>query len=321
MKRIAVISLLLSMSFLTACGDNIDTRWLEKKYTNSASRFILIDGNRVHYRDEGEGEAIILIHGTASSLHTWDQWTEVLSKKYRVIRMDLPGFGLTGPDHSDRYQVADDVDFLKTFLNELQIDSAHVVGSSLGGRIAWQFALQHPNRVQTLGLMNALGYPQERWPPPIQMAQWPVFDEVMKRFSPRFMYEIGLKDVYHDASLVNEEIIDRYFEISRYPGNLAAFPSRVKARLDKDSDQIKQVQVPTLIMWGEKDSYFPAENAYRFHQDIRDSDVLVYQSIGHLPMEETPERSVQDYIEFLERKKNTDNPTYRPAYSHIKTSQ
>jgi pimeloyl-ACP methyl ester carboxylesterase len=309
------------MSFLTVCSDNIDTRWLEKKYTNSASRFILIDGNRVHYRDEGEGEAIILIHGTASSLHTWDQWTEVLSKKYRVIRMDLPGFGLTGPDHSDRYQVADDVDFLKTFLNELQIDSAHAVGSSLGGRIAWQFALQHPNRVQTLGLMNALGYPQERWPPPIQMAQWPVFDEVMKRFSPRFMYEIGLKDVYHDASLVNEEIIDRYFEISRYPGNLAAFPSRVKARLDKDSDQIKQVQVPTLIMWGEKDRYFPAENAYRFHQDIRDSKLVVYRSIGHLPMEETPEHSVQDYIEFLERRKNTDNPTYRPAFGHTKTSQ
>lgn len=312
------------MSLLTACSDNIDANWLEEKYTNSASRFVLIDGNRVHYRDEGKGEVIILIHGTASSLHTWELWTETLSRDYRVIRMDLPGFGLTGPDHSGRYEVTNDVAFLKTFLNELNIDSAHFFGSSLGGRIAWQFALEHPHQVQTLGLMNALGYPQQRWPPPIEMAQWPVVDEVMKQFSPRFMYEIGLKDVYHDASLVNDALIDRYYEMSRYPGNMAAFPSRVKARLDKDSDQITQIQVPTLIMWGEKDIYFPAENAYRFHQDISDSDLVVYQSIGHLPMEETPERSAQDYLHFLEQREqreNTDNPTYRPAYGHIKASQ
>jgi len=274
------------------------------KYTNEASRFISVDGNRVHYRDEGEGEVIVLIHGTASSLHTWDHWTETLAGHYRVIRMDLTGFGLTGPDHLARYEVSDDVRFIKGFLDALDIDQAHFAGSSLGGRIAWQYALEYPNEVQTLALLNSLGYPQEKWPPPIQMAQWPVLDELMTHFSPKFMYEIGLKDVYYDKALVNDELVERYYEISRYPGNLAAFPARVKARLDKDASLIKQIAAPTLIMWGEEDLYFPVESAYRFGKDIDGSDLVIYPEIGHLPMEEDAERSVKDYLAFLKRKGN-----------------
>ena len=302
MKKISSIGLLFMVLILVACTESIDSNWIERKYLNDASRFISLDGNRIHYRDEGAGEVIILIHGTASSLHTWDQWAKMLTPHYRVIRMDLTGFGLTGPDHSERYEVSDDVAFLKGILAELEIDKAHFVGSSLGGRIAWQYALEFPNDVQTLALINSLGYPQKSWPPPIQMAQWPVFDELMKHFSPRFMYEIGLKDVYHDSSLVNDDLVDRYYEISRYPGNLAAFPARVKASLDKDSNLIKQIKVPTMIMWGEEDVYFPVESAYYFNQDIDDSHLVIYPNIGHLPMEETPDQSVKDYLGFLERR-------------------
>ena len=315
-KKIVSIGLLFMMFFLVACSENIDSNWIERKYLNDASSFVSLDGNRVHYRDEGAGEVIVLIHGTASSLHTWDQWANILTRHYRVIRMDLTGFGLTGPDHSERYEVSDDVAFLKGFLDKLEITKAHFVGSSLGGRIAWQYALQYPNDVHTLALVNSLGYPQEKWPPPIQMAQWPVFDEVMKRFSPRFMYEIGLKDIYYDESLVNDNLVDRYYEISRYPGNLAAFPARVKASLDKDSNLINQIKVPTLIMWGEEDLYFPVESAYRFDQDIDDSHLVIYPYIGHLPMEEAPERSVKDYLGFLEKKGVKDSDEVR--YSSLK---
>ena len=304
MKKTILISALLTVFYLAGCTENIDSNWIEQKYTNEASRFISVDGNRIHYRDEGEGEVIVLIHGTASSLHTWDHWTETLAGHYRVIRMDLTGFGLTGPDHLARYEVSDDVRFIKGFLDALDIDKAHFAGSSLGGRIAWQYALEHPNEVQTLALLNSLGYPQEKWPPPIQMAQWPVLDELMTHFSPKFMYEIGLKDVYYDKALVNDELVERYYEISRYPGNLAAFPARVKARLDKDAGLIKEIAAPTLIMWGKEDLYFPVESAYRFDKDIDGSDLVIYPEIGHLPMEEDAERSVKDYLAFLKRKGN-----------------
>jgi len=290
---------MLNMILLSACGEATNESLLEKKYTNKASRFVLVDGNRVHYRDEGEGQTIVLIHGTASSLHTWDKWNELLKHDYRVIRMDLPGFGLTGPDHNRRYEVQDDIRFLSAFLAHVNTETIHLVGSSLGGRIAWQYALEFPDKVESLTLMNALGYEQESWPPPIELAQWPIVDKIMEIFSPRFMYQIGLKDVYFDERLVTDELVDRYFELSRYRGNLAEFPSRVKARLDKDSALISGISVPTLIQWGRDDKYFPVENAYRFDMDIRKSNLRIYSNVGHLPMEELPESTVRDFKEFI----------------------
>ncbi|WP_449287073.1 alpha/beta fold hydrolase [Marinobacter sp. PE14] len=241
----------------------------------------------------------MLIHGTASSLHTWDEWAEGLKSDYRVIRLDLPGFGLTGPDRADRYEIEDDVRLLTAFLARLGLEKVHLAGSSLGGRIAWQLALEYPENVESLTLLNALGYPQERWPLPIEMAQWPIMDKVMANVSPRFMYASGLKDVYFDDTLVDAKLADRYFELSRYPGNLAASPKRVQARLDKDASLIPGIRVPTLILWGDEDTYFPVDNAHRFGADIANSSVHVYPDVGHLPMEEVPELSLAHFTAFI----------------------
>jgi pimeloyl-ACP methyl ester carboxylesterase len=292
---------------LGGCGTEHDTSWIEAKYSNPSSHFVTIDGNRVHYRDEGQdeglgeetAEVIILLHGTASSLHTWDSWSHGLKDKYRIVRMDLPGFGLTGPDVNNRYEVSDDVKFLSAFMQKLGISSAHMAGSSLGGRIAWQYALDFPDQVQSLTLINALGYPQAQWPPAIEMGQWPVVDKIMAHFSPRFMYEIGLKEVYFNKALVSDQLVDRYFELSRYPGNMAAFPRRVKASLDQDSSLISQIKVPTLILWGEEDRYFPVASAYQFKKDISGAQLYVYPGVGHLPMEEVPQRSMKNFYEFI----------------------
>jgi pimeloyl-ACP methyl ester carboxylesterase len=216
--------------------------------------------------------------------------------------MDLPGFGLTGPDRADRYEVEDDVRFLSAFLAQLDLAKVHLAGSSLGGRIAWQFALEHPEKIESLTLMNALGYPQERWPLPIEMAQWPVMDKIMANFSPRFMYASGLKDVYFDDTLVEESLVDRYFELSRYPGNLDAFPKRVQARLDKDASLISGIRVSTLILWGKEDNYFPVKNAHRFGEDIANSRVHIYPDVGHLPMEEVPRLSLAHFVDFIREK-------------------
>ena len=294
------VIILVCSFLLSACGVEIGKNKLVEKYTNSASKFMLLEGHRIHYRDEGKGEVIVLLHGTASSLHTWDKWVQVLSKEYRVIRMDLPGFGLTGPDKADRYEVVDDINFLNKFLAQLNIKKMHLVGSSLGGRIAWEYSLLHAGQVESLSLMNALGYPQESWPPPIEMAQWPIMDEIMTHVSPRFMYKTGLKDVYFDKHQVTEKVVDRYFELSRFPGNLEAFPKRVKARLDQDSNKISQISVPTLIMWGREDKYFPVESAIKFHEDINDSTIYIYAGVGHLPMEEVPNQSVANFREFID---------------------
>lgn len=299
MNSVNAVLIILMAILLSACDSKASAQWLEDKYTNVASQFINLDGNRVHYRDEGTGPVIILLHGTTSSLHAWDQWTEHLTEQFRVIRLDLPGFGLTGPDRSDRYEVAHDVAFLNLFMNALKVQKAHLVGSSLGGRIAWQYALDFPDMVNSLTLLNALAYPQASWPPGIEMAQWPVIDKLMPFVSARFMYVHGLKEVYFNKGIVTDKLVDRYFDLSQYPGNAAAFPKRVKARLDKDSQQIKNISQPTLILWGEEDMYFPVANAHRFKQDIKHSYLHTYKKVGHLPMEEVPMLSVAHFKNFM----------------------
>ncbi len=289
---------------LNACSGGLDKPALIEKYSNKESKFIWVSGMQVHYRDEGVGELVVLLHGTASSLHTWDQWAEQLSEEYRVIRLDLPGFGLTGPHPQDKYQVSDDVQFLKEFLQKLLVNSKpqklHLVGNSLGGRIAWQYSLAHSQQVKSLTLMNSLGYPQAQWPPAIEMAQWPILDSIVANFSPRFMFEDGLKHIYFDDALVTQKLVDRYYQLANFPGNMAAFPKRVKAKLDTHSDDIKNISVPTLVQWGAQDEYFPVARAHDFKRDIVNSKMKIYADIGHLPMEETPQQSVQDFRLFLD---------------------
>jgi len=254
---------------------------------------------QVHYRDEGAGEVVLLLHGTASSLHTWDQWSTSLKQHYRVIRLDLPGFGLTGPHPLDQYEVKNDVDFINGFIKRLALEKVHIVGSSLGGRISWQYSLQYPEQVKSLTLINSLGYPQESWPPAIEMAQWPLLDTLVANLSPRFMFDIGLKEIYFDKDMVDEHLIDRYYDLAHFPGNMDAFPKRVKAKLDTHSIEIKNIKVPTFILWGEEDLYFPVERASDFNHDISQSSVTTYANVGHLPMEEVPTKSVNDFMAFL----------------------
>ncbi|GAL37357.1 putative hydrolase [Vibrio maritimus] len=233
-------SMMLSALLLQGCGIETRSEVVEQKYTNHASKYVTVDGKRVHYRDEGQGEVVILLHGTSSSLHAWDQWTQILKQDYRVVRMDLPGFGLTGHLPENRYEIVDDIAFLSAFTKQLNIEQAHFVGSSLGGRIGWEYSIEYPEKIKSLTLINALGYPQQSWPPAIEMAQWPVIDRIMEHVTPRFMFSDGLKEVYFDQQLVDAALIDRYYELTTYQDNRQGFTRRVKASLDEDSDKIKK---------------------------------------------------------------------------------
>ena len=286
-------------SLLSGCKPNLTKGEILEKYTDGQSKFIEVRNNRVHYKDQGQGEILLLIHGTASSLHTWDMWSQAFADHFRVIRMDLPGFGLTGPDVSHSYEIEDDVAFISEFLEKLGVSQAHLIGSSLGGRIAWEYSLEYPNQVKSLTLINALGYKQESWPPAIQLAMLPGMETLMPKLSSRFVYSQSLKDIYFDHGLIDDDTIDRYYELSLYPGNAEAFPKRVKAKLDDQEQRITQIAAPTLILWGAEDRYFPVKNAYRFHEDIKQSQLKIYENVSHLPMEEVPEQSLNDVIQFI----------------------
>ena len=280
---------------------------LKAKYGQGASSFISVDGMDVHFRDEGDENdtiPVVLIHGTGSSLHTFDQWTHELKDEYRVVRMDLPGYGLTGPFPSRDYSVHAYVQFIEHFLEAMGISKCVIGGNSLGGHISWRFTVKNPQMVNKLILIDATGYPFKAKSEPLafSVAKVPVIKNLFTFITPRFIARSSVENIYADKSKVTAELASRYFELTLRPGNRQAFVDRFTAKYDEEAyKQISEISHPTLILWGDKDLLVPVENAARFHQDLPNDTLVILEGTGHVPMEESPARSVEAAISFLRR--------------------
>ena len=281
---------------------------LKLKYAQAPSSFVALAGMDVHYRDEGESNdsiPIVLIHGTGSSLHTFDDWVNELKNDYRVIRMDLPGYGLTGPFPNRDYSINAYLDFIKQFLDEQAIDQCIIGGNSLGGQIAWRFTVNHPQMVSKLILINAAGYPSQAESEPLafKAAKTPVIKNILTFITPRFIARSSVENVYADKNKVTEELVTRYFELTLAPGNRQAFIDRFSAIKTPDAHlQISNINHPTLVLWGDQDRLIPVENAERFHQDLPNDTLVILENVGHVPMEESPDQSLEVVRSFLATK-------------------
>ena len=285
--------------------NDIDLKELKDKYAYPSSSFISIDGINVHYRDVGKGEAILLIHGTGASLHTWEKWIDILSSGYRVISFDLPGFGLTGPDPNHNYQISRYTAILDSLMVKLKVDSFHIAGNSLGGLVAWRYTSQFPQKILTLNLIDAAGLPQPGKKPPFifQLAKLPVLSTLMQKVTPKSIIENYMLDVYKNDQLVTEKLIDRYFELSLREGNRTAFVKRMSQLNEKlDINDLKKITAPVLIQWGKDDRWIPLAKGYEFKKIIPKAELKIYNS-GHVPMEENPMETVEDYMIFLKKSK------------------
>jgi pimeloyl-ACP methyl ester carboxylesterase len=272
---------------------------LKKKYTDGRSQFIEIDGMKVHYRIEGSGTPLVLIHGTSSSLHTWEAWTAEMKNHFTIVRLDMPAFGLTGPNNDNNYTIDYYVDFLNRFLNQLKIDTFYLAGNSLGGNIAWSYAAQYPEKVKKLILLDASGYPKKKIPLIFRLAKYKPVAGFFTIFTPRYIVEKNMREVYYNPDKISDSLVTRYYEMSLRKGNREAFVARVKNLISDDYEKIKQVKCPTLIIWGKEDHWIPVEDAYRFHKDIQNSQLAIFDSTGHIPMEENPAPTAATAIEFL----------------------
>ena len=165
-KILSIIFLILSLIVLAKLSISKDKSFKELKplYFNSSSHFMELDSRKIHFRDEGSGYPIILIHGTGASLHTWDSWTKELTKTNRVIRLDLPAFGLTGKDRFKRYSAEDYVSLLNDFLKKLEVKEFHLAGNSLGGLVAWLYTSKYDEKINKLLLLNPSGFSSKRAP-------------------------------------------------------------------------------------------------------------------------------------------------------------
>ena len=294
---VIIVALVLIISQIKS---DIPVETLKALYANSESRFIDIDGLQVHARDEGNGPVLVLVHGTSASLHTWDGWVKELIDSFRIIRMDLPGFGLTGPNKKHEYRISNYVEFLNAFLDKMGLTHCYLAGNSLGGEIAWAYALTYPERVSKLVLIDSAGYPKEKLPPVFRLGRIPVLKSVLKYVTPRFFVKGGLKEVYGDDSKVTPELVDRYYRLTLREGNRDALLAGIAVHGEEDRHlHIKNIKAPTLVLWGKEDKWISLEHANRFDTDIPRSDLIIYEGIGHVPMEEIPQKTASDVKLFL----------------------
>lgn len=266
---------------------------LKPLYTNQFSAFMPVMGMQVHYRDEGnkgDSTPLLLIHGMSSSLNTFDSVALILKKQRRVISIDMPAFGLTGPNPENKYSFPYYSSFLDSFLNRLQIPVCDIAGNSLGGGIAWQFTAAHPERVRKLILIDASGYPVKNAKGSLgfKIASTPVINNLMLYITPKALVRKSLEGIYFNKNIVTAAQVSRFQDMAISKGNRSAFLSIMKNGFEQEPDKINSINKPTLIIWGDKDGLIPVENAYLFSKNIRGSKLVVLKNIGHVPMEEAP---------------------------------
>ncbi len=306
---VAIVVLAVLIILLLFGHRDIPFDQLKEKYTNAASSFIAVNGMDVHYRDEGnktDSVPIVLIHGTAASLHTFDAWADSLKKTNRVVRMDLPAYGLTGPFPNRNYSIASYTAFINDFLKALNIQRCVLAGNSLGGQIAWNFTLEQPCMVTKLILIDAAGYPLHSRSVPIvfKMARMPVVKNLLTYFTPRSIVRASVENVFFDNSKVTDALVDRYFDLTLRAGNRQALVDRLNAAADiNNAPKIKSIQQPTLILWGANDLLIPVENAHLFHAALPNDSLVILDKCGHTPMEESPVESLKPVMLFLKSSK------------------
>jgi pimeloyl-ACP methyl ester carboxylesterase len=297
-KRLLIAIILLVVGSLSVTPD-LPLDFLKNKYAAAPSKFMALNELRIHYRDEGTGDAIVLVHGTGASLHTWNAWAQELSQTHRVIRLDLPAYGLTGKDPKKRYSSKDYVDLIDAFLKELNVNQFHLAGNSLGGLVSWLYASYHPDKVQKLILIDPSGFPSKKSPMVISLAKTPGINMLIRYVTPKAFIKKNLKEVYYNPDLISTQILDRYYELTLAPGNRTAFIDRAKIEREDYTDRLGLITNPTLILWGAEDAWIPLKNAYRFEEKIATSTVVVMKETGHLPMEEKPAKSLAITLDFL----------------------
>lgn len=270
-------------------------------YLAQDADLVTVAGAQLHVRDTGPrgAPAVILLHGLGSSLQTWDGWAGVLERQFRVIRLDLPGSGLSPPDPIGDYTDARSIALLMALMDQRGIQRAHFVGNSVGGRIAWTFAAEHPERVAKLVLVSPDGFASPGFDygaaPKV-----PAMMQAMRYVLPKWMLRSNIAIAYADPAALTDATLDRYYDLMLAPGNRGALLARMQQTvLRRPEPLLRRITAPVLLLWGEQDAMIPIASAADYLRNLAHGRLVRLPALGHVPQEEAPDRSVAPVLEFL----------------------
>jgi pimeloyl-ACP methyl ester carboxylesterase len=278
-----------------------DRAALEARYSNAATDFVEAAGMRLHVRESGpkDAPAVILLHGFGGSLHTWEAWSPGLSREHRVIRLDLPGAGLSGADPTGDYTDARSLQVLEALMDRLGVPRASLIGHSMGGRVAWQYAAQRPARVDKLVLVAPDGFASPGFQYGVR-AEVPALVKLMPYVLPKPLVRMSLAPAYADPAAMTDERVQRYYDMLRAPGVRAAMIARMEQSVLQDPVPILgRIEAAALILWGEKDAMIPAGNAADYVKAMPKATLVKIPGAGHIPQEEAPDASLRAVQAFL----------------------
>ncbi len=310
-----VIAFLLVAGILLFEGD-LPAAQVDAKYSSAESQFLdMENGARIHFRDQGKEGAmpVMLVHGAMASLHTWEPWVAILGARYRVITLDLPAHGLTGAVPSGEYGSAAFTQTIDAVADAAGLEKFVLGGNSMGGGATWRYALEHPERVSAMVLVDSVppnnwqadkNKPEARTSSPIAFSllrqRW--FRAIAGSLDPAPLIGQGLRSAYNNSPVVTEVLIDRYYELIMREGTRAAILGRTSSYSDAQSmsPDLSSLTQPTLVMWGAQDSVIPVSAASVFEEELPNTVTVIFDDLGHIPMEEDPQRTAAEVVKFLE---------------------
>jgi len=322
-RRLLVLAGALVSLALAGCARDIPYATLKAKYATPASRFLTLqDGVTVHYRDQGrpDGPPIVMVHGFAANLDAWEPWIARLGHDNRIITLDLPAHGLTLVPPGYRVSTDGQVEVVDQLTRALRVDRFALAGNSMGGGVAWSYALAHPDRVEALVLVDSVGPPsgvkRKGGPPAIFVLLGnPVGRAMLRQINPRPLAERGLRQAYIDPALVTPKLVDRYVDLALAPGHRALLlAGQDRPRTPVTAQTLQAIHAPTLVMHGAADTVIPLSGGQALAAAIPGARLIVYPGVGHVPMEQIPERSAADLRGFLNQVR-AEAAVPRPAAS------
>jgi pimeloyl-ACP methyl ester carboxylesterase len=299
---------ILALAGAAFAGVNLFARYaagkredLDPETAGAPGAFLDIEGRRIHYVEAGQGDPVVLIHGWNGSTFNMRYTIPELAQRYRVIAVDLLGYGYSARPADGDYSIGGQVEFVRKVMDRLGVSRAALLGHSMGGAIAIQFALRYPERVERLVLVSSATVREMQRARNWGLLVRPLLPSIAPMFVRESVVLRALRHVVHDPALLTPEMVEGHYRPLRMKGHMRAASKQLSDRRRDQPFDAREICQPALVLWGEHDRVVPLSTGLELAEQIPNAQLAIIRSAGHLAHEEQPEECNRLLLEFLGR--------------------